>query len=184
MATQHLIGLGHRYIGTVTGPFRRWIVRSRLLGCQEAMRDAGLEMSEDLVIESDWTPAGGAAAVRILLGLEPRTTAVFVQSDEMAVGVLRELQRLGRRVPTDVAVVGCDDLPFAEHLSPSLSSVHIPFVEIGRLSVRVLLDRIGRKQTPSEAKLLPVSLVVRESCGASLAARASRDDAPGSLEAS
>jgi LacI family transcriptional regulator len=184
IAAQHLIGQGHRYIGTVTGPFRRWIVRSRLLGSQETMRDAGLEMGEDQVVESDWTPAGGAAAARILLEREPRTTAVFVQSDEMAVGVLRELQRLGRRVPDDVAVVGCDDMPFAEHLSPSLSSVHIPFVEVGALAVRVLLDRIAHKQSPSDSRLLPVSLVVRESCGASLVVQSGREDAPGSLEAS
>jgi LacI family transcriptional regulator len=184
IATQHLLGLGHRYIGTVTGPFRRWIVRSRLLGCSETMRDAGREMGEDLVVESDWTPAGGAAAVRILLEREPRTTAVFVQSDEMAVGVLREIQRLGRCVPDDVAVVGCDDLPFAEHLSPGLSSVHIPFVEIGRLAVQVLRERIARKQAPVEAKLLPVSLVVRESCGAVAAPAADDDQVAGSTEAS
>ena len=165
VAMEHLLGLGHRCIGTVTGPFRRWIVRSRLLGCQVSLREAGLEMGEDLVVESDWTAAGGAVAVRVLLEREPRTTAVFVQSDEMAIGVLRELQRLGRRVPDDVAVVGCDDLPFAEHLSPSLSSVHIPFVEIGRVSVQVLLDRMGGKRSPTYTEFLPVSLAVRESCG-------------------
>ena len=99
VAMEHLLGLGHRCIGTVTGPFRRWVVRSRLLGCQVSLREAGLEMGEDLVVESDWTAAGGAVAVRVLLEREPRTTAVFVQSDEMAIGVLRELQRLGRRVP-------------------------------------------------------------------------------------
>jgi DNA-binding LacI/PurR family transcriptional regulator len=141
-------------------------------------------MGEDLIVESDWTPAGGATAVRILLEREPRTTAVFVQNDEMAVGVLRELQRLGRRVPDDVAVVGCDDLPFAEHLSPCLSSVRIPFVEIGRLAVQVLLERIAHKQASSEARLLPVSLVVRESCGALPAVGTTYDIAPGSAEAS
>lgn len=165
VATQHLLELGHRCIGTVTGPFRRWIVRSRLLGCQEMLHEAGLEMGEDLIVESDWTPTGGAAAVRVLLEREPRTTAVFVQNDEMSVGVLRELHRLGRRVPDDVAVVGCDDLPFAEHLSPSLSSVHIPFVEVGRVAVQVLLDRMAGRRPATDAEFLPVSLAVRESCG-------------------
>ncbi len=106
----------------MTGPFRRWIVRSRLPGCQEILHEAGLEMGEELVVQPDWTPAGGAAAVRVLLEREPRTTAVFVQNDEMSVGVLKERHRLGRRVPDDVAAVGCDDQAFAEHLSPSLSS--------------------------------------------------------------
>jgi LacI family transcriptional regulator len=166
LATEHLLNLGHRYIGTVTGPYRRWIVRSRLFGYEEALRQAGATVSEDLVAEADWTPAGGAQALRILLEREPRTTAVFVHNDEMAIGVLRELRCLGRRVPDDVAVVGCDDLPLAEHLTPSLSSVHVPFGEIGRLAVRVLLERLSAKRSVPDLSLLPVSLSVRESCGA------------------
>lgn len=165
LATEHLLKLGHEFVGTITGPFRRWIVRSRLLGYEKALREAGAVISEDLVAEADWTPSGGAAALRILLEREPRITAVFVHNDEMAIGVLRELRRQGRRVPDDVAVVGCDDLPFAEHLSPSLSSVYVPFVEIGRLAVRVLLGRLSGKKSNSGSSLLPVSLRVRESCG-------------------
>ena len=67
VTTQHLLELADRGIGTVTGPFRRWIVRSRLPGCQEILHEAGLEMGEELVVQPDWTPAGGAAAVRVLL---------------------------------------------------------------------------------------------------------------------
>jgi DNA-binding LacI/PurR family transcriptional regulator len=165
IATEHLLALGHRFIGTITGPYRRWIVRSRLLGYEEALRDAGTAMSEDLVAEADWTPSGGAHALRILLEREPRVTAVFVHNDDMAIGVLRELRDLGRRVPDDVAVVGCDDLPFAEHLTPSLSSVHVPFGKIGRLAVRVLLELMSAKGAASTPSLLPVSLSIRESCG-------------------
>lgn len=165
LATEHLLGLGHRFIGTVTGPYRRWIVRSRLLGYEEALREVGAPMSEDLVAEADWTPEGGAAAVRILLEREPRMTAVFVHNDEMAIGVLRELRNHGRVVPDDVAVVGCDDLPFSQHLTPSLSSVHVPFEEIGKLAVRVLLRRMSTKAELAGPSLLPVSLSVRESSG-------------------
>jgi LacI family transcriptional regulator len=164
VATEHLLALGHRFIGTISGPYRRWIVRSRLIGYEEALRDAGAAMSEDLVAEADWSPSGGARALHILLEREPRITAVFVHNDDMAIGVLRELRRLGRRVPDDVAVVGCDDLPLAEHLTPSLSSVHLPFREIGSLAVRVLLDRMSGMGDPyGEPSLLPVTLSTRES---------------------
>jgi LacI family transcriptional regulator len=164
VATEHLLRLGHRFIGTITGPYRRWIVRSRLMGYEEALREAGAAMSEDLVAEADWSSAGGAVALRILLEREPRISAVFVHNDEMAIGVLRELRCSGRRVPDDVAVVGCDDMPFAEHLTPSLSSVHVPFGEIGRLAVRVLLERMSGKGFSDAPSLLPVTLSVRESC--------------------
>jgi LacI family transcriptional regulator len=165
LATEHLLGLGHRFIGTVTGPYRRWIVRSRLLGYEEALRGAGAHVSEDLIAEADWTSEGGAEAVRILLERDPRITAVFAHNDEMAIGVLRELRNQGRLVPDDVAVVGCDDLPFSQHLSPSLSSVHVPFEEVGKLAVRVLLGRMSAKASLAESPLLPVSLSVRESSG-------------------
>src|SRR5437870_2261855 len=79
----HLLGLGHTSIGTVTGTFRRRVTRSRLHGYEDALRDAGLEPSEDLVAEGDWTPQGGAIATRLLLERSPGLTAIFVHSDVM-----------------------------------------------------------------------------------------------------
>ena len=121
-ATEHLIGLGHTSIGTVTGPFRRHVVRSRLHGYEDALRAAGIEPDEDLAVEADWTPGTAAAATRLLLERVPRMTAIFVHSDTMAIGVLvrpglgqpagsrrrrrGQLRRHAlRRVPHAVAVV-------------------------------------------------------------------------------
>src|SRR6266705_1848722 len=84
LATEHLIRLGHTLIGTVTGPFRRQVSRSRLHGYEDALRDAGIEPGEDLAAESDWTPGGAATATRLLLQREPGITAIFVHSDTMA----------------------------------------------------------------------------------------------------
>ena len=98
-ATEHLIGLGHTSIGTVTGPFRRHVVRSRLHGYEDALRTAGIEPDEDLAVEADWTPGTAAAATRLLLERDPRMTAIFVHSDTMAIGVLSALASAGRRSP-------------------------------------------------------------------------------------
>jgi LacI family transcriptional regulator len=166
MATRHLIGLGHTRIGTVTGPFRRHVVRSRLHGYEDALRAAGIEPGEDLAVEADWTPGTAAAATRLLLERDPQMTAVFVHSDAMSIGVLSALSAAGRRVPADVAVVSCDDMPFAEYLIPSLTSVHVPFAETGEHAVELLLRRIAGEPPPDVAVLLPVQLVVRDSCGA------------------
>lgn len=165
LAVEHLISHGHRVIGTVAGPYRRRVVRSRLRGYEATLREAGLQPDEDLVVEADWTPGGAAVATRLLLERVPDTTAIFVHNDAMAIGVLSAVTRSGRRVPDDVAVVGCDDMPFAEHLTPPLSTVRVPLAETGRRAVELLLASIEGEPVPTEPVLLPVELVVRESCG-------------------
>jgi LacI family transcriptional regulator len=150
LATEHLILLGHTSIGTVTGPFRRRVVRSRLHGYEDALRNAGIEPGEDLAAEADWTPGGAAAAARLLLKRDPGMTAIFVHSDMMAIGVLSALAAAHRRVPDDVAVVSCDAMPFAE---------------TGEQAVELLLRSIAGEPAPDEPVLLPVELIVRDSCG-------------------
>jgi LacI family transcriptional regulator len=164
-ATRHLIQLGHAAVGTITGPFRRHVVRSRLHGYEDALREAGIEPDEDLVVEADWTPGAAATATRLLLKQRPGITAIFVHSDTMAIGVLRALTSAQRRIPADVAVVSCDDLPFARYLIPSLTSLRVPFAETGEQAVEILLRGIAGDRPPEEPVLLPVELVVRDSCG-------------------
>jgi LacI family transcriptional regulator len=165
LATRHLIGLGHTRIGTVTGPFRRHVVRSRLHGYEDALREAGIEPGEDLAVEADWTPGTAAAATRLLLQRDPEMTAIFVHSDTMAIGVLSALSAAHRQVPADVAVVSCDDMPFAGYLIPSLSSLRVPFAQTGERAVELLLSSIGGQEPPADPILLPVELIVRDSCG-------------------
>jgi LacI family transcriptional regulator, galactose operon repressor len=168
LATEHLLSLGHRTIGTITGPFRRRVVRSRLHGYEDALRQAGIEPEEDLVVEADWTPGRAAAATRLLLQRQPRITAIFVHNDTMAVGVLGALAATGYRVPQDVAVVGCDDVPLAQYLVPPLTTVHVPLAETGEQAVDLLLRRIRGDPPQQQPLRLPVSLVVRASCGAAM----------------
>jgi LacI family transcriptional regulator len=165
LATRHLIRLGHTSIGTITGPFSRRVVRSRLHGYEDALRESGIEPGEDLTVEADWMPGAAAAATRLLLERDPQMTAIFVHSDTMAIGVLSALAAAGRRVPADVAVVSCDDMPFADYLIPPLSSLRVPFAETGEQAVLLLLTLINGQPAPDEPVLLPVDLIVRESCG-------------------
>jgi LacI family transcriptional regulator len=165
LATRHLVQLGHTRIGTVTGPFRRHVVRSRLHGYEDALREAGIEPGEDLAVEADWTPGTAAAATRLLLQRDPKMTAIFVHSDTMAIGVLSALSAARRLVPSDMAVVSCDDMPFAEYLTPSLSSLRVPFAQTGERAVELLLASIGGQEPPADPVLLPVELIVRDSCG-------------------
>jgi LacI family transcriptional regulator len=170
LAAEHLVSLGHRNIGTITGPFRRRVVRSRLHGFEEVLRRAGIEQEEDLVVEADWTPGRAAEAATLLLQRAPQVTAIFAHNDTMAIGVLSALERAGRRVPQDIAVVSCDDMPFAEYLIPPLTTVRVPLAETGRQAVELLLRAIAGEEVPTEPVLVPVELVIRESCGAQRAA--------------
>jgi LacI family transcriptional regulator len=83
----------------------------------------------------------------------------------MAIGVYSAVAATGRRIPDDVGVVSCDDVPFAPYMTPPLTSVHIPFAETGARAVEVLIKRIGGDDVGAEVSLLPVELKVRASCG-------------------
>jgi LacI family transcriptional regulator len=104
-------------------------------------------------------------------------TAIFVHSDTMAIGVLSALASAGRRVPADMAVVSCDDMPFAEYLTPSLTSLRVPFAQTGERAMELLLSSIGGQEPPTEPVLLPVELIVRDSC-ASPREDSPREDSP------
>jgi LacI family transcriptional regulator len=170
LAAEHLLALGHTIIGTITGSLSRRVVRARLHGYEDALRAAGLEPQDDLLVEGGWSEARGAAAARLLLRRRPRVTAIFVHSDAMAVGVLSEIAAAGASVPADIAVVGCDDLPFAEFLVPALTTVRVPLAQTGEQAVELLLAAIAGQPDPPGPVILPVELIVRASTGAATAA--------------
>ena len=165
LATQHLLELGHKRIGTITGPQERIVTQSRLRGYQRALKAAGIAYDEELVEEADWQVEGGYHATHRLLEYVPDLTALYVHNDTMAIGVLSALHQRGLRVPQDCAVVGCDDIPMAAHTIPPLTTVHIPFYETGEAAVRLLLDLMAKQAEEPQRILLPVSLVRRQSSG-------------------
>ncbi len=165
MATQHLLEKGHRSIGTITGLTERRVTQSRLRGYQRALEEAGIAFDPDLVEEGDWLVQGGYDATTRLLQRAPDITAIFVQNDMMAVGVLSALRDRGLRVPEDCAVVGCDDIPIAAHTTPPLTTIHLPFYETGEAAVQLLLELIAKQETGRPSLLLPFYLVERASSG-------------------
>jgi LacI family transcriptional regulator len=165
IATRHLLELGHRRIGTVTGPQNRRVTQSRLRGYQRALQAMNVEYTPELVEEGNWEVDGGYAAAQRLLKRVPDITAIFAQNDMMAIGVLSALYDQGWRVPQDCAVVGCDDIPIAAHTIPSLTTVHLPFYETGEAAMRLLLDIIANQATEQALISPPIHLVQRASSG-------------------
>jgi DNA-binding LacI/PurR family transcriptional regulator len=159
LATAHLARLGRRRIATVTGPLDTPGGRDRLAGYREALEQAGVPLDPKLVAHGDYTRLSGQLAMERLVKQDPDIDAVFVASDLMALGVLDTLDRAGRSVPGDVAVVGFDDSPAAVSARPALTTVRQPWKRICEEMVRLLLALLDG-QEPA-AVILPAELVVR-----------------------
>ncbi|RKP58614.1 LacI family DNA-binding transcriptional regulator [Pararobbsia silviterrae] len=166
-ATEHLLGLGHRHIAFVAGPPDHGDSIERLVGYRSALADAGVAFDESLVVQADFTEAGGFRAMERLLDAAPHLTAVFCSNDQMAYGARLVLYRRGIRVPEDVSLVGFDDLPTSVYMTPPLTTVRQPTYEIGCLAARAVVQLIRGETVTMDP--IPLTLEVREttqSCAA------------------
>jgi DNA-binding LacI/PurR family transcriptional regulator len=170
IAMRHLIDLGHCRIGYVGGSLEQQLdfaaPLDRLTGYRTAMAEAGLTVDPSWEVIGDFTVRGGLAATRLLLDADPRPTAVFAASDEMAVGVVHAVREAGLRVPDDISVIGIDDHEMAEFFD--LTTVAQPVHEQGRLAATLLLQLLeenGSRSLPP-AITVPTRLVVRHTTAA------------------
>ncbi len=159
-AMAHLYGLGHRRIGVVTGPAISPASRDRLRGVKSSARAAGAER-ELIVAQTNWGIEFGIAGGEALLTRACPPTAVLCFNDEMAIGVMEVARRLGLRIPSDLSIVGFDDIEVAKYLNPPLTTVASPLREIGEASVQVLLDILNGENLKSLSITLPHELRVR-----------------------
>ncbi len=160
-AMEHLYELGHRRVGVITGPLASPLSRDRLSGVQAAAARRGAWGLN--VVQGDFTIESGLAQAQALLEAEPRPTAIFCFSDEMAMGALEALRRKGLACPADVSLVGFDDIRYARHLDPPLTTVSQPKEAIGHEVVRLLLDVLAGRADTVRHVTLAHRLVVRAS---------------------
>ncbi|WP_042404036.1 LacI family DNA-binding transcriptional regulator [Streptacidiphilus carbonis] len=161
LAVEHLVAAGRRRIATLTGPLDMPSAQERLAGFRQAMAAHGLE--EAGMVEGDFTQAGGAAAMRRLLEQSPELDAVFIASDLMALGAVPVLNRAGRRIPEDVALVGFDDSSAALACDPQLTTVRQPLEEMAARMAQLLLQQIMEPAEPLQSVVFQPTLVVRGS---------------------
>jgi len=164
-AVSHLIRLGRKRIGTISGPGNSTVGIDRLQGYRKAMTERGLGIDETLIAEGDFTETGGYYAMRKLLSYKP--DAIFAASDVMAMGAMRAVAEANLNIPEDVAFVGFDDLPIATYSDIQLTTVRQPVVQFGILAVETLIDLIENGIKPPRHIILDTELIIRESCGGS-----------------
>jgi len=163
--TRHLMGLGHRRIGHVSGPAAYAASGLRREGYELALKQSGVAPSAELLVEGDFTFASGIAGVERLLALADRPTAIFAANDDMALGVLQGAAAAGVSVPQDLSVAGFDDTPSALFSTPPLTTIRQPVAEMAAEATRRLLPAPGQADAEEDdpVVVVPYDVVVRGS---------------------
>ncbi|MEX2386842.1 MAG: substrate-binding domain-containing protein, partial [Phycisphaeraceae bacterium] len=173
---QHLLAHGHERIGFI-GDLVAVTVRDRLMGLRDAVADAGKPFDRSLVIDlcedrdqdrlGDWS-GEVEAATRQLMQRDAPPTAIFFSCDAVARAGCRALQAMGFRVPADVSIVGFDDDPLCQWVTPGLTTVRQPFFGMGETAIRMLCELMVNPDARIAPQVLPVTLVARDSVAQAL----------------
>ncbi|MCA1570125.1 MAG: LacI family transcriptional regulator [Chloroflexi bacterium] len=162
-AVGHLIQLGHRRIAMISGPEGVSTGRERSAGYRRALRDHRLEQPPELLRQSNFRESGGYQNAMALLDLEDPPTAIFSVNNLTTLGVLRALRERELRLPSEMSLVGFDDIPTGELLDPPLTVVQQPTYQLGARAAELLIRRLDDPSAPVQEILLAARLVVRGS---------------------
>jgi GntR family transcriptional regulator of arabinose operon len=169
-ATEHLLILGHRRIGFMYSyheSLRTTSVYERWQGYCKALQKYGIPYDETLVVPDCNPPQSNQQeGITAFLQRPDRPSAIFAVNDYVALGILQAAHALHIPLPESLAVVGFDDNSFAAHLTPPLTTVAQPFMDIGMRAATLLLSRLEGLDSPPKHIELPTNLIIRESCGA------------------
>lgn len=162
-AVSHLLSLGRKRIGTITGALDNVDGQDRLVGYRNALEMAGVPYDPALVAEGRFTHQSGIVGARKLI--RENVDAIFAANDITAIGAIQAIKEAGLRVPEDIAVIGFDDLPSSVQITPQLTTVRQPIQQKGITATSLLLDLIEGKIEGPQHILLPTQLIIRQSCG-------------------
>lgn len=162
-ATRYLAQQGHRRIAFLSRPELDTAHEARSRGYRDALRAAGIEPDERLIVPTRIEAESGRAPTRALLALPQRPTAIFAFHDQVAVDAIQEVKAAGLAIPQDVAVMGFDGLRSGLMTQPTLSTVRQPLERIGERVVEIIQQRITEPDGPAVQEVVPVALELRES---------------------
>jgi LacI family transcriptional regulator, repressor for deo operon, udp, cdd, tsx, nupC, and nupG len=161
-AVKHLIQIGHRKIALMNSDEKYLYARQRKRGYQRALEESGININHDYIIHTQQLGfENGQHAMKKILNLQDRPTAVFAVSDLLAIGALKEINASGLHVPNDIAVIGFDKIDFSNMTNPALTTIAQPMHKMGTIAARMLIEKI--KGEDVESMILDHELVIRES---------------------
>jgi LacI family transcriptional regulator len=162
LATRHLLELGHRDIAMIGGPAGTSVAQMRLAGYCRALQEAGVDVNRERMLESDFTSTGGYNSAAILLERNP-PSAIFAGNDMIGIGVLRAAAERNVRVPSELSVIGFDDIQMSRYVYPALTTVGQSILQLGEMAAEVLLRRIATPDMATDQRIVTPSIVLRES---------------------
>ncbi len=166
LLVEHLLNLGHERIALINGPNSISSAEDREAGYRAALRQHRISVDETLILRGDFKQDSGCQLTRQIVHLSPRPTAVFAANNFMALGALQALRETGLRIPEDMALVCMDDIPHASAIDPFLTVAVQPAYEMGATAARLLIERLtAQRQLRSREVILPLTLIIRRSCG-------------------
>jgi LacI family transcriptional regulator len=165
-ATSHLLNLGHTAIACISGIPSAAVAHERVRGYRRAMEEAGIGVDESLIVHAQLSVEGGYRAGRELLMRERRPSAIFARTDLLALGVLHAAWDLGIRVPDELSVVGFDDSPLVDHVTPPLTTIRQPQYEMGAKAATLLFERMANSDLPQRQIIIQPRLILRQTTAA------------------
>ena len=162
-AVKHLIDMGHKRIGHISGPLDFYNCQRRLEGYYSALDSANIKPEPNWIQTGLLSADAGYTCMRNLLN-ETNITAVFADNDQIGIGAIKAIKDMGLSVPEDIAVIGVDNIYVSTLISPSLSTINIPSYQMGLLAMRQILKRIsGEISGPNETIVLNTQIIIRKS---------------------
>lgn len=162
-AVDHLVGLGHRQVGFISGPLDLHSARTRRQAFVDGLHQHGLTVNRRMLREGTHTAEGGEKAMGELLRLSKGPTAVACSNDWTAIGALHAIHAAGLRVPDDISLVGFDDIPLVSYTTPALTTVRMSARDVGATAFQALFRLIGEQHLEGDVYQVATRLVVRES---------------------
>jgi len=163
MATTHLLEQGHRNIAYVSGPMWKHDSQERYKGHQDALRNFGVTENAALFYEGDFQETGGVQGLKHLLEQQQPFSALVCANDEMASGAITVAHEVGLDIPSQLAVIGFDNINFSHYTYPKLTTIDYPVAEIGQMAARWILKRVYQKPIQELQSVFSPTLIVRDS---------------------
>lgn len=167
MAVEYLIKRGHRHIGYIGEA----VSENRYEGYRRALESNGIALNPNYIAEVTLSSEEGYIGAKKIFSQPSDISALFCANDTTAIGAMRALKEIGRNIPDDISIIGIDDIPTSQYISPSLTTVHIPIDELGNMTFKILRDRIEGGHTLPVKVLLPFNIVERETCASPLSSQ-------------
>lgn len=161
--SRHLVALGHRKIGAISGQDKGHVTKERLGGLQQVLKEHDIDFKSQWFIEASYSKKAGEQAALALMSLDEPPTAIFCFNDDLAIGAIKAVKSLGLKVPEDVSIVGFDNIDICEYVDPPLTTVDQPAVEMGIRGMQMLYQQMQNEPLQNVVEFKPYELMIRNS---------------------